>query len=211
MVLVASVVVLFTGWVVGRLAFLEGATALDFSDRRLLVTLSLEATLALVWVPYLKRRGWRLAHVTRSLELRDVLRGIGLVILALVAVRATYALTAALAPNVAAVAGTTMATGAPSPPLVIAVALLNPLVEEFLYLGYVANVIRRRGIVITVLAIVTLRVVLHLYQGVLAFVGILPVAILFSVYYLRTGRMWPVIAAHAMVDALSLSLLSSAR
>ena len=190
------------------MAFLEGTTALDFSGRRLLVTLALEAILALVWVPYLRRRGWRLAHVTRPLELRDALRGVGLVILASVAVRVTYVLTAALTPNVAAVAGATMPTGAPPPPLVIAVAVLNPLVEEFLYLGYVANVLRRRGIAITFLAIVALRVILHLYQGVLAFVGILPVAIVFSAYYLRTGRIWPVVAAHAMMDALSLSLLS---
>ena len=207
---VASVVALFTGGLAARLIFIERATALDFSDRRLLATLAIEAALVLLWIPYLRRRGWRLAHITRPLELRDALRGAGLVILAYLAAGATNALTEALAPNVAASVRATTPSGAPSIPLVIAVALLNPVVEELLYLGYVANVLRRYGTLIAFVAIVALRVVLHFYQGVLAFVGILPVAIVFSVYYLRTERIWPVIAAHTMMDALSLGLLSTA-
>lgn len=188
---------------------MDGATALEFSDRRLLATLGIEALLVLLWVPYLKRRGWTVEHVTCSLHLGDILRAVGLIIAGYIAFVASYALTFVLAPDVAATALETAPTGAPSLPLVVAVALLNPVFEEFLYLGYVANALRRLRLELTLIAIVALRVALHLYQGVLAFVAILPVALVFSVYYLRSGRLWPVVAAHAMMDALSLGLLSS--
>jgi uncharacterized protein len=49
-----------------------------------------------------------------------------------------------------------------------------------------------------------LRVAVHTYQGVLSLLVILPWGIVFTVYYLRTRRLWPLILAHALQDAIAL-------
>ena len=57
-----------------------------------------------------------------------------------------------------------------------------------------------------------LRVSVHLYQGpLLAFVAILPLAIVMTWYYARTGRIWPVIVAHVITDAIGLGSLTIPR
>ena len=50
-----------------------------------------------------------------------------------------------------------------------------------------------------------LRLAVHLYQGRLAFISILPLAVVFTVYYSRTNRLWPVIVAHMLFDIIALA------
>jgi membrane protease YdiL (CAAX protease family) len=57
---------------------------------------------------------------------------------------------------------------------------------------------------------VALRVLVHLYQGRLALIAILPLGVVFTWYYVRTKRLWPVVVAHVVVDALALSSLMAA-
>jgi membrane protease YdiL (CAAX protease family) len=47
----------------------------------------------------------------------------------------------------------------------------------------------------------------HAYQGPLAVVTVVPIGILFTAYYLRTRRLWPVVVAHAFQDILALEIL----
>jgi membrane protease YdiL (CAAX protease family) len=54
-----------------------------------------------------------------------------------------------------------------------------------------------------------LRLLAHGYQGPLALVTVLPVGILFTLYYARTWRIWPVIVAHAFQDTLALTMLAT--
>jgi uncharacterized protein len=56
-----------------------------------------------------------------------------------------------------------------------------------------------------------LRAAAHTYQGVFAALTVIPVGVIFTWYYLRTGRLWPVVLAHSMQDALALSLLGLSR
>ena len=60
------------------------------------------------------------------------------------------------------------------------------------------------------MAVLALRVTLHIGQGAFAFLSILPLGLIFSLYYVRTGRLWPVIGAHAMMDALGLTMFAPA-
>jgi membrane protease YdiL (CAAX protease family) len=50
---------------------------------------------------------------------------------------------------------------------------------------------------------VGIRLLCHLYQGPLA-VGIVPVGLVFTWYYARTHRLWPVVIAHAISDFVAL-------
>ena len=67
---------------------------------------------------------------------------------------------------------------------------------------------RRYGDLVAGSISAALRVLAHVYQGPLALVTVLPVAVLFTLYYARTRRLWPVIVAHAFQDTLALSLLA---
>jgi len=45
---------------------------------------------------------------------------------------------------------------------------------------------------------------IHSYQGLVALTSILPLAIVFTVYYSRTKRLWPVVVSHMLFDAFGL-------
>jgi len=64
--------------------------------------------------------------------------------------------------------------------------------------------VSRYGARTAVVASVTLRVAVHSYQGVLALTGIPPMAVVFTLYDVRTKRLWPVIVAHMLFDTLAL-------
>jgi membrane protease YdiL (CAAX protease family) len=51
---------------------------------------------------------------------------------------------------------------------------------------------------------VAVRVLYHLYQGSIGVLGIIPVRLIFALWYARTGRLWPVFVAHALFDAIGL-------
>ena len=143
--LVGSVLTVFALASLAPLATRRTLSPLHFTDGRLLATLAVEAVLALLWLPYLKRRGWNVDQVTRPLSSGDVVRALGLAVLAYVAYFLTYAVV--MLPDVWLALDTVgePASGAPSVGMVIAVSVLNPLFEECLYLGYVANALRPRG------------------------------------------------------------------
>jgi membrane protease YdiL (CAAX protease family) len=205
--LAGSVVALFLTVTIARLAAGAGMHPLRVTDARLWSTIALEALVLLVWLPRLLRRGWTLQHATRAFENWDVLRGVGLALGGWLAYAAVYGITVVLSSTFVTWMQGYQVTGRLSWWTVVGVALLNPVFEEFLYLGYVANVLRRHGS-IALVASVAVRVALHLYQGPMAFVSILPVGIVFSSYYLGTGRLWPVIAAHTLLDAIAFAAVA---
>ena len=51
---------------------------------------------------------------------------------------------------------------------------------------------------------IALRVMCHLYTGVVGVLLIAPVAVLFSYWYVRSGRLWPLIVAHGLLDFIAL-------
>lgn len=57
--------------------------------------------------------------------------------------------------------------------------------------------------VAAVLASSLLRGAYHLYQGFSAGLGNLVMGLIFGWLYLRTGRLWPLIVAHAVIDAVA--------
>ena len=50
---------------------------------------------------------------------------------------------------------------------------------------------------------VAIRLLYHLYQGAIA-IGVVPFGLIFALWYRRTGRLWPVIVAHALTDFAAL-------
>jgi len=181
---------------------------IPFTDRNVLVSLGFQVLIAACLLPYLVRRGWKPLAVAGHPEPRDVARGIGLW-LGLLACFYLALLGLFIAPPnfVAPLRARSPFTGALSPPVIVAAAVLDPIFEEFLLLGYAVPALGNRyGIRVASVATVALRVAAHAYQGRLAFIAILPVALVLTFYFVRTGRLWPVIVAHVVQDAIALTI-----
>ena len=97
-------------------------------------------------------------------------------------------------------------TGAAAGPLaIILLVLINPVFEELLWLGYFLQRLQPRfGWRVAALVSIALRFAVHTYQGPIAVLGILPIAVVFTWYYIGTRRLWPVVVAHICFDTIGL-------
>ena len=185
-----------------------GQPVIEMSDRGLLGTLGVEAALAIVLVPILRRRGWTSARLTVPFKWTDLPHAVGVVVVTLLVNVAISLVTYALAPNFFTGLSEIRFAGHLSWWSVALVTVINPLFEETLYLGYLVNALRSRGVVVAVGVSVVARALLHLYQGPLALFSITPVGLVFALYFVRTRRLWPVVMAHMLLDAWFLGLLA---
>jgi membrane protease YdiL (CAAX protease family) len=92
-------------------------------------------------------------------------------------------------------------------PVVLLVSLVNPFFEEGILLAYVVPALRKKGLQTALCVSLILRLATHLYQGPQAAISILPTGLLFFGYYWRTGKIWPPVLAHALLDFVPLMLL----
>lgn len=182
------------------------------SDARLGATIAVEFTFALAIVPYLRKQGWRPQAIAGSPTPFDLVRGLGVFLAAYLAIYLVFVTLYFAAPGAVAAVRSHRITGTVSPVTAITTAIINPVFEEFLWLGYAIPAVGARyGLHIAIAASIALRVALHAYQGSLAFVSILPMALVFTWYFIRTGRLWPLIVAHVLADGLALAVLAPAR
>jgi membrane protease YdiL (CAAX protease family) len=79
------------------------------------------------------------------------------------------------------------------------------VLEEFVAVGYLMTRLRQVGwhVALTVAASALLRGTYHLYQGIGAFVGNAVMGVIFSVFFVRTRRILPLVIAHTIVDIIS--------
>lgn len=52
---------------------------------------------------------------------------------------------------------------------------------------------------------VAIRVSYHLYQGIPGLIAVVPMGLLFGIWYARTRQLWPLIVAHAIFDFVGLA------
>jgi len=90
-------------------------------------------------------------------------------------------------------------------PILVLLAFGNGLLEEVVVVGYLVTRLRQTGW--GVAAAVTFSAVLrgsyHLYQGFGAFVGNAIMGVIFTLFYLRTKRLWPLVLAHTVLDVIA--------
>jgi uncharacterized protein len=184
-----------------------GAT---MSTSSLLVLVAIELVLGLSWSLVLSRQGWTLGVLTESFAPSDLVVGMLLFAVAWVGYFLTYVVALAVAPGFAAAAQRVQIDGHPELPAIMLVCAINPIAEEFLYLGVLVGTLRRQGTHLALAAAVVSRVAVHLYQGPLGILGITPGAVLFAAYYLANRRIWPVVVAHTVLDLLAFGALLQA-
>ena len=87
-------------------------------------------------------------------------------------------------------------------PVLILAALQNAILEEVIVVGYLMTRLRsfgwHLGWIVATSAV--LRGSYHLYQGFGAFVGNAVMGVVFSLFFLRKGRVMPLIVAHGLLD-----------
>jgi membrane protease YdiL (CAAX protease family) len=165
-------------------------------------------------VLYLRHYGWKLEQLTLPPSGRDPLRAVALWLAALVSAWAVIVL--------ALFAAALLGAPTQRPPIqpihfvghlhwtmVAAASLINPIFEEFLWLGFVAAAFSAAGAWRIAVLSIGLRVLVHTYQGVFAILFIAPLGAVFVTYYLRTRRIWPIVLAHAIQDAIGLGWLAA--
>jgi len=176
----------------------------EFGQSRLLGTVAAEAVVVAILWPWLASRGWDFRSIAGAPVPMDAARGVGVAVLAYAAYYISAVTWAVFVPLSYDAMKAAIPTGAAAPWVVVLVSVFNPTVEEFLWLGYGVTAMRRYGSRSAVSASILLRVTVHAYQGILALTSILPLAIVFTIYFARTKRLWPVIVAHMLFDAVGL-------
>lgn len=90
-------------------------------------------------------------------------------------------------------------------PVLLLAAVQNAILEEVVVVGYLMTRLRQLGAsaVMAVTASALLRGSYHLYQGFGAFLGNVVMGAIFSVFFLRTRRVLPLVIAHALIDVVA--------
>ncbi|MDP9168713.1 MAG: CPBP family intramembrane metalloprotease [Actinomycetota bacterium] len=90
-------------------------------------------------------------------------------------------------------------------PVLLAVAFANGWAEEVIVVAFLMTRLRQLGLSTTVVVVLSslLRGAYHLYQGFGAGVGNVAMGLVFGYAWQRTGRLWPLIVAHGLIDAVA--------
>ena len=90
-------------------------------------------------------------------------------------------------------------------PILLLSALQNAVVEEVIAVGYLMTRLRdlRWGPWAAIAASATLRGTYHLYQGFGQALGNAVMGAIFAWWFQRTGRLWPLLIAHTLLDVVA--------
>jgi uncharacterized protein len=183
--------------------------AAPITSRALLLNSGYELILLVLLGALLRMRGWTLARLTAKAARRDLLSALALGLGSYAASTLLWLVVTGFWPDIGRIAGR-IAAGLVGTdlnwPVVLLASLVNPVFEEVLICAYPIAALRARvGTTAAVNVSVALRVFGHFYQGAAGIFGIVPLALLFAWWYARTGRLWPLILAHAMLDLTALA------
>ncbi|MCV7217751.1 CPBP family intramembrane metalloprotease [Mycobacterium crocinum] len=90
-------------------------------------------------------------------------------------------------------------------PVLIFSAFANGFAEEVVVVGYLITRLKQSGLSQNraILASSVLRGLYHLYQGFGAGLGNFAMGLVFGYAWCRTGRLWPLVIAHGVIDTVA--------
>jgi membrane protease YdiL (CAAX protease family) len=171
-----------------------------------------ELVVMVILIPFLRVRGWTRERLGIQPTVKDSLWGVGILLGYYLAFFVLVTVLANVWPQAVLAASRVRLNGGPFDwPSITAVSLVNPVFEEVFVCGYVITALRKRfGATAAINVSAGIRVFYHFYQGALGVLGIVPMALLFAYWFARTGRLWPVIVAHALQDFTALAVAMEA-
>jgi membrane protease YdiL (CAAX protease family) len=165
-----------------------------------------ECLVLLIAVPLLKWRGWTRDGLGLAGRAADIPAGVGLALLVLFAYPVLLQLAAAAGFAFDGAETTSPIASHVGLGRVITLSLVNGFYEELFVCGYVVSALKDRTSPWFAINVSTaLRLSYHLYQGGIAVVGVLPLGLLFALWFARTGRLWPLVLAHVILDVAALA------
>lgn len=197
-----GIVTLCFGWfIIGSLwSVSAGFRDAAFDDASLFGIVAFELFVGPIALLILRSRGYSVRDLLPVPSLKGC--GVG-ALLYLVAVLASLIAVSLLADGAATQPiERMMQTARPSMAMVLALSVVNGLYEEVFLLGYLQKGLRHHGASFALGVSVLVRVLYHLYQGPNGALSLAVVGIVFGVFYLRTGWLWPVVFAHMLADTL---------
>jgi membrane protease YdiL (CAAX protease family) len=90
-------------------------------------------------------------------------------------------------------------------PVLILAAFANGFAEEVVVVGFLITRLRQLGLTQSKAVAISgvLRGVYHLYQGFGAGLGNVVMGLVFGYVWCRTGRLWPLVIAHGIIDSVA--------
>jgi membrane protease YdiL (CAAX protease family) len=82
--------------------------------------------------------------------------------------------------------------------------VINSIFEEFIYVGYLFKKLERHNRGLFILLSATLRIIIHLYQGLLAIIPHFIMGLIFGTYYSKYRQLTTLIIAHTLMNLLVL-------
>jgi membrane protease YdiL (CAAX protease family) len=158
---------------------------------------------------FLRLRGERIEPQTLIPKPLDFLYGCGLAGLAYFAFALLMLLASALLPDLIATPDPATPTIAESPPMDLALTdlafLIHGAFEELLLCGYLISRLRRFVPVWNAIHLsVLLRLLCHIDSGAEAVLEVIPLGLAFAGWFSVTGKLWPLIIGHLLIDLLAL-------
>lgn len=175
-------------------AVVGGFPTVASMDSRNWTGILIEAVLAAVALSYLHARRFDLRLLAVHPDLRGTLQGVGLFVVAwFLGLLVVWPF--ALQPGAAAFSfhGASIFS-------TVLFAMVNGAFEEVFLLGALVKGLRRHELSIAIGLPLLVRLLYHTYQGPLGLLWILCFGVCFTLFYLREGRLWPVVFAHTLWD-----------
>lgn len=187
-------------------AVLSPQSSVRFDAAGLIGLLTLELPVLAVSATFLALRGWSFARLGPAPVWPDLPLGLGLAVLATIGFWILAAIASAAGfnlPPVEEVASISKGIGWPT---ILTVSAVNGFYEEVLVCGYLITAMRDKRSPWTAIHLSTaIRTAYHLYQGSVGVISIVPIGLLFAWIYSRTGRLWPLVVAHVLMDVAALA------
>jgi membrane protease YdiL (CAAX protease family) len=176
-----------------------------YSEAGMWRTVIVEACLLLALGGFLRLRGWTGKKLGLESHWTDGAWGLVIAVTSYFVMYQVFALIGVTAPSLAeSAARVPRLPHVLTPWIVAAVVLLSSFYEEFFVTGYIVSALKdRAGLNIAVNVSVALRLTYHIYQGMIGVVLIIPIGLIFAYWYGKTGKLWPVIVAHALLNLIS--------
>lgn len=177
------------------------------SDSAVIVFLSIELSLTALGILALRLRGYKPTDLGLRpiMTLADIRTAAALLACHFAAMLALTAIEALLVDSplfARPAAGRSHANVAAY--LIILFCCINPIYEEVFVSGYLITATRRSaGTKAAALASAAIRFLYHTYEGWAAVFAIVPFGLLCAIFYLRRGRLAPLILAHSALNFLS--------
>ena len=200
--LIKSLIFSFTGK-------MSDYSRLNYTDYVVWIAQGILSITLLFYVLFKNNRNYSEIGLKLKFEWKDILIGIGLMIVAGFANAILAGLVKIISPDFVKNATNPQNIGFLKTNLfglLFVIMIIVPIQEELIVRGYTMSEIFKLtdSKTIAIIVSVSLQFTYHLYQGIAPAIFMLPYFIIISIYFVRTGNLNPVIYSHILIDLLNL-------